>query len=68
MEPQDGKLKARLEKLPKQISDLSERMAAFWQDMEAENISFLQVQSKHSMWCQGPKVQQRALICSKHVW
>ncbi len=52
MERQDQKLKSRIEKFPKQISDLSERMAAFWQDMEAENISFLQVQSKHSMWGQ----------------
>ncbi|KAI2665636.1 Zinc-binding protein A33 [Labeo rohita] len=41
-EPQDQKLKARIEKLSKQISDLSERMAVVWQDMEAEKITFLQ--------------------------
>ncbi|KAL1275291.1 hypothetical protein QQF64_034914 [Cirrhinus molitorella] len=41
-ERQNGKLKARMKELSKQISDLSERMAAIWQDMEAENITFLQ--------------------------
>ncbi|XP_058628711.1 zinc-binding protein A33-like [Onychostoma macrolepis] len=39
---QDEKLKARIEELSAQISDLSENMAAVWQDMEAENITFLQ--------------------------
>ncbi|KAF4114950.1 zinc-binding protein A33-like [Onychostoma macrolepis] len=39
---QDEKLKARMKELSKQISDLSENMAAIWQDMEAENITFLQ--------------------------
>ncbi|XP_058629437.1 zinc-binding protein A33 [Onychostoma macrolepis] len=42
MEPQDEKLKSIIDELSVQISDLSERMAAVWQDMEAENISFLQ--------------------------
>ncbi len=44
MQPQHEKLKARIEELSKQISDLSEQMAAVWQDMEAENITFLQVE------------------------
>ncbi len=48
IEPQDEKLKARIEDLSAQISDLSERMAAIWQDMEAENITFIQVQDKYS--------------------
>ncbi len=42
--PQDEKLKARKEELSTQISDLSENMAAVWQDIEAENITFLQVE------------------------
>ncbi|KAL0196539.1 hypothetical protein M9458_010111, partial [Cirrhinus mrigala] len=42
MEPQNEKVKARMEELSKQISDLSENMAAVWQDIEAENITFLQ--------------------------
>lgn len=40
---QDVKIRARMEELSKQISDLSEKVAAVWQDMEAENITFLQV-------------------------
>ncbi|KTG35283.1 hypothetical protein cypCar_00045029 [Cyprinus carpio] len=39
---QDEKLQARMKELSAQISDLSERMAAVWQDIEAENITFLQ--------------------------
>ncbi|KAK9967265.1 hypothetical protein ABG768_001672 [Culter alburnus] len=38
----DHKLKTRMEGLSTQISDLSERMAALWQQLEAENITFLQ--------------------------
>ncbi|XP_059366547.1 zinc-binding protein A33-like [Carassius carassius] len=41
-EIQDGKVKARIKELSKQISDLSERMAAVWQDTEEKNITFLQ--------------------------
>uniref|UniRef100_A0A8C1R152 Zinc-binding protein A33-like n=1 Tax=Cyprinus carpio TaxID=7962 RepID=A0A8C1R152_CYPCA len=41
-ECQDRKLEARMKELSKQISDLSENMAAVWQDMEEENITFLQ--------------------------
>ncbi len=58
MDPQDQNLKSIIEELSKQISDLSDRMAAVWQDMEAENLTFLQVQIKHSTmsgnlhsWC-----------------
>lgn len=60
-------MKARIKHLSTQITDLSERMATFWQDMEAENITFLQVQSKHSKMHTTPgiKVNQRAVIWSK---
>lgn len=44
MEHRDEKLKTRITGLSKKISDLSERMAALWQQLEAENITFLQVQ------------------------
>ncbi|KAK2893128.1 hypothetical protein Q8A67_013116 [Cirrhinus molitorella] len=42
MEPQNEKVKARMKELSAQVSDLSENMAAVWQDIEAENIKFLQ--------------------------
>ncbi|XP_067246903.1 zinc-binding protein A33 [Chanodichthys erythropterus] len=42
MEHQDEKLKTRITRLSKKISDLSEKMAALWQQLEAENITFLQ--------------------------
>lgn len=38
----DEKLKARMEDLSAQMSDLSERTAALWKHLEAENITFLQ--------------------------
>ncbi|XP_052410407.1 zinc-binding protein A33 isoform X4 [Carassius gibelio] len=41
-EIQDGKLKARMKELSKQISDLSENMATVRKDMEEKNITFLQ--------------------------
>ncbi|XP_056603956.1 zinc-binding protein A33-like isoform X2 [Triplophysa dalaica] len=44
---QELKIRARMEELSKQISDLSEKVAAVWQDMEAENITFLQNYSKN---------------------
>lgn len=40
---QDVKTRSRLEQLSKQISGLSEQVAAVWQDLEAENITLLQV-------------------------
>ncbi|XP_073694526.1 zinc-binding protein A33-like [Garra rufa] len=53
-EPQDQKLKARIEQLSKQISALSERMAAVWQDIEAENLTFLQNYSDTKKRLQHP--------------
>uniref|UniRef100_A0A8C2AFW2 Tripartite motif containing 35-14 n=1 Tax=Cyprinus carpio TaxID=7962 RepID=A0A8C2AFW2_CYPCA len=41
-ECQDRKLEARMKELSKQISDLSENMAAVWQDMEEKKLTFLQ--------------------------
>ncbi|XP_026111651.1 E3 ubiquitin-protein ligase TRIM39-like [Carassius auratus] len=38
----DENLKARTEELSAQISDMCENMAGVWQDMEEENITFLQ--------------------------
>ncbi|XP_026110863.1 zinc-binding protein A33-like [Carassius auratus] len=40
--PQDEKLQARMKELSTQISYLSETMAAVWQEIETENITFLQ--------------------------
>ncbi|XP_073694787.1 zinc-binding protein A33-like [Garra rufa] len=54
--PQDQKLKARIEQLSKQISNLSERMATVWQDIEAENITFLQNYSKTLKRLKRPSV------------
>ncbi|XP_073694525.1 zinc-binding protein A33-like [Garra rufa] len=56
MEPQDKKVKDRMEELSKQISALSERMAAVWQDIEAENITFLQNYSGTLKRLQHPSV------------
>ncbi|XP_067284362.1 zinc-binding protein A33 [Pseudorasbora parva] len=42
MDRRDEKLKARMEDLSALISDLSERMAARWQHLETESITFLQ--------------------------
>ncbi|XP_051547488.1 zinc-binding protein A33 [Myxocyprinus asiaticus] len=39
---QAEKIETRMEELSTQISDLSEKIAAVWQDMEAEDITFLQ--------------------------
>ncbi|XP_043086678.1 zinc-binding protein A33-like [Puntigrus tetrazona] len=56
MEPQDEKLKSVMKELSKQISDLSENMAAIWQDIEAENITFLQNYSNTLKRFQHPSV------------
>ncbi len=70
---QDGKLKSRIKELSKQISDLSEKMAAVWQDMEAENITFLQVQNKYSTIhmvkspSESSNLMQMCLIIKFHV-
>ncbi|XP_043086679.1 zinc-binding protein A33-like [Puntigrus tetrazona] len=56
---QDGKLKARMKELSKQISDLSERIAAVWQDMEAENITFLQNYSRTLKRLKRPSVPNK---------
>ncbi|XP_016367620.1 zinc-binding protein A33-like [Sinocyclocheilus rhinocerous] len=66
MENKDEKLKARLEELSKQISDLSERMAAFWQDMEAENISFLQNYSDTLKRLKCPSVPNRTPVLQQY--
>ncbi|XP_016307612.1 zinc-binding protein A33-like [Sinocyclocheilus anshuiensis] len=56
MKLQDEKLQARMKELSAQISDLSERMAAVWQDIEAENITFLQNYSNTVKRLQHPSV------------
>uniref|UniRef100_A0A9J7XUK4 Zinc-binding protein A33-like n=1 Tax=Cyprinus carpio carpio TaxID=630221 RepID=A0A9J7XUK4_CYPCA len=61
MQPQDEKLKARMKELSTQISDLSEGMASVWQDMEAENISFLQNYSDTIKRVQHPLVPNTTL-------
>lgn len=50
-------IKARMEKLSTQISDLSEKTAAVWQDMEAENITFLQNYAENLQRLKCPSVQ-----------
>ncbi|XP_016110198.1 zinc-binding protein A33-like isoform X1 [Sinocyclocheilus grahami] len=56
MKLQDEKHQARMKELSAQISDLSERMAAVWQDIEAENITFLQNYSDTLKRLQHPSV------------
>ncbi|XP_052440786.1 nuclear factor 7, brain isoform X2 [Carassius gibelio] len=53
---QDEKLQARMKEISAQISDLSERMAAVWQEIETENITFLQNYSNTLQRLQHPSV------------
>ncbi|XP_073694529.1 zinc-binding protein A33-like [Garra rufa] len=56
MKFQDDKLKTTMKELSTQISDLSENMVAVWQDIEAENLTFLQNYSDTLERLQHPSV------------
>nr|XP_001345023.1 zinc-binding protein A33-like [Danio rerio] len=66
IKPQDGKFKARIKHLSTQITDLSERMAALWQDMEAENIPFLQNYSDTLQKLKHSSVEKRPAEAEKY--
>ncbi|KAK9975531.1 hypothetical protein ABG768_020785 [Culter alburnus] len=59
MKHRDEKLKTRMEGLSSQISDLSERMAALWQHLEAENVTFLQNYSDALKILEHPSVPNK---------
>uniref|UniRef100_A0A671TAX7 Nuclear factor 7, brain-like n=1 Tax=Sinocyclocheilus anshuiensis TaxID=1608454 RepID=A0A671TAX7_9TELE len=62
----DEKLKTRMKELSAQISDLSENMAAVWQDMEEENITFLQNYSDTVKRLQHPSVPNTTPELQEH--
>ncbi|KAA0720828.1 Zinc-binding protein A33 [Triplophysa tibetana] len=63
---QDVKTRSRLEQLSKQISALSEQVAAVWQDLEAENITLLQNYTENIQRLQCPSFPKTSLEIKKY--